>query len=304
MIDNIERIAKISALGLGTTLLLTGCGSISNQTPVIGGPVSAAKLASDRRSPGALERAAYLKAHNEGRLLIKQGRWPEAEQALVTATKMQQGSLGAWADLGEVYYQEHKDDLALEAFRRGYSKGPGGNVPIGLYEYAKLARRKGFLEEEYKALLGVLQCECVDKTHVVKADNKQGLDSDSLAMVHMAVGNYYMKHGRHDDAREEYEAAKFLEPRSTKIRYALSWDLRRVGLMNDAYRFLKLVAAERNPSQEQKDAEEEVRTLGLDKKPGEITPRPTEGALYDANRGTWTHVGPTTKPALREGKPH
>jgi len=238
--------------------------------------------------------ASENQALNDSLALIKQNRPAEAEHALQNLTAKNPHIPLAWSRLGFVQAGLHKNDAALASFRMAYKSGSLGNDPQPLYAYAKVAGQKGLVEDEYKAYSLILEHANVDPDHKITKNLKTGVDGESLAMVHMAIGQSYEGDAKTDAARREYEAARDLQPQLTKVRYALAFRLKRVGLKPDYVHLMQLVAADPSDSPERQHAKDFLAQLGVGAK-SQRPYRPTQGVSYDANTGKWSHFGPSAR---------
>jgi tetratricopeptide (TPR) repeat protein len=170
---------------------------------IVGGNSHAAAMQADeiaRRDP-------YLGALVRGDLLLSQQQFAEAERAYQSATSLKRDRTDAYYRLGILYERTKQYDKAFSAFEdvlRMNSTDKPAQYQIG--RTADLSGQQ--LDRGEEALKLYLQCQ---PFYIMP----------KLTSAHRHLGNIYLRRGRPDAAREQYQACLALDPNDKQAGAAL-----------------------------------------------------------------------------------
>jgi tetratricopeptide (TPR) repeat protein len=146
--------------------------------------------------------------------LLDQQQYSAAVDAFTQVLKLRPDYADAYTNLGLVYYQWEKYDLAGESLKKALAMSP--EDPRALYYQALVERNQGEMDPAIADLLKVIA--------------KFPLSPDA----HRELGfSYYQQH-RYDLARAQYETVQGIDPDDLSAHYNLAIIYRRLGFKEKA----------------------------------------------------------------------
>ncbi len=172
-------------------------------------------LGENKPQPAAPDdNADWMRWNNFGIALLDEQQYAEAVDAFNTVAKMRPDYADAYTNLGLVYYQWEKYDLAGQSLKKALSMSP--NNSRALYYQALVERNEGDLDSAVGNLKTVIEAF--------------PLSPDA----HRELGfSYYQQH-KYDLARVQYEAVQGIDPDDLSAHYNLAIIYRRLGMKDKA----------------------------------------------------------------------
>ncbi len=164
--------------------------------------------------PQASDNPDWMRWNNFGIALLDQQQYSAAIDAFTQVQKLRPDYADAYINLGLVYYQWEKYDLAGQSLKKALAMTP--NDPRALYYQALVERNQGAMDSAIANLQAVVA--------------KFPMSPDA----HRELGfSYYQQH-RYDLARTEYETVQGIEPDDLSAHYNLAIIYRRLKLKDKA----------------------------------------------------------------------
>jgi|GEM_PF-3193377 len=164
--------------------------------------------------------------------------------------------------LANLYYEAGQTDKALQTFQEFFSKDNHSSAVFDLlpnYRYAQLCRKKGLPEQEYQSYARIASAQWFTPARTANGS----ADSETMALVHLRVGEDLLSHGRKIEASQEFLDAYDCNPTTPEFVSSLAQGFMEVGDKPKAVQLFKKIYATSRSNEQRQVAWNALYSMGV-----------------------------------------